>query len=213
LPHVHLPLQSGSDRVLESHGTGLHAREYLAKIDSVCARPTEHGVLFRLHRRLPRETESDFRETLSVMGQVRFDSSFSFPLSPRPGTRAAEMKERVEPQEAAKRLRRLQELQAAHTRERLAAQVGREVTVLVEGPSARDPGNALWANRLQQDGETSLPAAEMGRSDPSTLPAREPTPSSGREALRCLKRLQWPASRSTPFTKSPIVLLREPESG
>jgi len=88
----------------------------------------------------PGETESDFRETLSVMGEVRFDSSFSFRFSSRPGTRAAEMMEKVEPQEAAERLRRLQELQAVHTRERLAAQVGREVTVLVEGPSARDPG-------------------------------------------------------------------------
>jgi len=74
------------------------------------------------------------------MGEVRFDSSFSFRFSSRPGTRAAEMKEKVDPKEAAERLRRLQELQAAHTRERLSAQIGREVTVLADGTSARDPG-------------------------------------------------------------------------
>jgi len=139
-PHVHLPLQSGSDRVLEAMGRGYTRGEYLAKIDAL--RHVRPGMAFSSDFIVgfPGETESDFRETLSVMGQVRFDSSFSFRFSPRPGTRAAEMKERVEPQEAAERLRRLQELQAAHTRERLAAQVGREVTVLVEGPSARDPG-------------------------------------------------------------------------
>jgi len=74
------------------------------------------------------------------MREVRFDSSFSFRFSSRPGTRAAEMKGKVDPQEAADRLRRLQEIQAMHTRERLSTQVGREVTVLVEGASARDPG-------------------------------------------------------------------------
>src|SRR4030065_1981674 len=88
----------------------------------------------------PGETEDDFRETLAVMGEIRFASSFSFRFSPRPGTRAAEMKEKVDPQEAATRLRRLQELQAAHIRERLSAQVGREGTVLGEGKRARDPG-------------------------------------------------------------------------
>jgi tRNA-2-methylthio-N6-dimethylallyladenosine synthase len=76
------------------------------------------------------------------MEEIRYDSSFSFRFSSRPGTRAAEMKEKVDPQEAAARLRRLQELQANHTRERLLAQIGREVTVLAEGKSARDPGMA-----------------------------------------------------------------------
>ena len=138
-PHVHLPLQSGSDRVLAAMGRGYTRGEYFAKIEAL--RRARPGLAFSSDFIVgfPGETEDDFRETLAVMGEIRFDSSFSFRFSSRPGTRAAEMKEKVDPQEAATRLRRLQELQAAHTRERLSAQVGREVTVLVEGRSARDP--------------------------------------------------------------------------
>ncbi|MGB7631268.1 MAG: tRNA (N6-isopentenyl adenosine(37)-C2)-methylthiotransferase MiaB [Candidatus Deferrimicrobium sp.] len=139
-PHVHLPLQSGSDRVLAAMGRGYTREEYCAKIEAL--RQVRPGIAFSSDFIVgfPGETENDFRETLAVMGEIRFDSSFSFRFSSRPGTRAAEMNEKVDPQEAGTRLRRLQELQAAHTRERLTAQVGREVTVLVEGKSARDPG-------------------------------------------------------------------------
>ena len=139
-PHVHLPLQSGSDRVLAAMGRGYTRAGYLAKIESL--RRVRPGMAFSSDFIVgfPGETEDDFQETLSVMREIRFDSSFSFRFSSRPGTRAAEMKEKVDPREAADRLRRLQELQAAHTRERLSAQVGREVDVLVEGASARDPG-------------------------------------------------------------------------
>jgi len=121
-------------------GRGYTSGEYLARIDAL--RQARPGIAFSSDFIVgfPGETEDDFGETLSVMREVRFDSSFSFRFSSRPGTRAAEMKEKVDPQEAAERLRRLQEIQAIHTRERLATQVGREVTVLVEGASARDPG-------------------------------------------------------------------------
>jgi len=139
-PHVHLPLQSGSDRVLEAMGRGYTRGEYLARIDAL--RRLRPGIAFSSDFIVgfPGETENDFRETLSVMEEVRFDASFSFRFSSRPGTRAAEMKEKIDPQEASGRLRRLQELQAMHTGVRLAAMVGREVAVLVEGNSARDPG-------------------------------------------------------------------------
>jgi len=139
-PHVHLPLQSGSDRVLAAMGRGYTRVEYLSKIEAL--RQVRPGMAFSSDFIVgfPGETEDDFRETLSVMREIRFDSSFSFRFSSRPGTRAAEMREKVEPQEAAARLRRLQDLQTAHTRERLSAHVGRMVTVLVEGTSARDPG-------------------------------------------------------------------------
>ena len=139
-PHVHLPLQSGADRVLAAMGRGYTRGEYLAKVEAL--RQARPGVAFSSDFIVgfPGETEDDFRETLAMMEEIRFDSSFSFRFSSRPGTRAAEMKEQVDPQEAAARLRRLQEIQAAHTRERLTAWVGREATVLVEGTSARDPG-------------------------------------------------------------------------
>ena len=139
-PHVHLPLQSGSDRVLAAMGRGYTRGEYLAKIEALRQVRPRMAFSSDFIVGFPGETEDDFRETLAVMEEIRFDSSFSFRFSSRPGTRAAEMEEKVDPREAAARLRRLQELQAAHTRERLSAQVGRNVTVLVEGTSARDPG-------------------------------------------------------------------------
>ena len=139
-PHVHLPLQSGSDRILSAMGRGYTRGEYLAKIDAL--RKARPGISFSSDFIVgfPGETGDDFRETLDVMEEIRYDSSFSFRFSPRPGTRASEMKEQVDPQEAAARLHRLQDVQATHTRGRLRAQVGREVEVLAEGTSSRDPG-------------------------------------------------------------------------
>src|SRR5512143_995718 len=137
-PQLHLPLQSGSDRVLAAMGRGYTRAGYLSKIEALRNVRPDMAFSSDFIVGFPRETEDDFRETLSVMRELRFDSSFSFRFSPRPGTRAAQMKEKVDPREAGDRLRRLQELQATHTRERLSALVGREIEVLAGGPSARD---------------------------------------------------------------------------
>ncbi len=139
-PHVHLPVQAGSDRVLAAMGRGYTRREYLSKIESL--RRARPGIAFSSDFIVgfPGETEDDFRETLSIMEDVRYDSAFSFCFSARPGTRAAAMGSRVDPAVAGERLRRLQALQNRHSRERLNAVVGKNVEVLVEGPSTRDPG-------------------------------------------------------------------------
>jgi tRNA-2-methylthio-N6-dimethylallyladenosine synthase len=121
-------------------GRGYTRGEYLDKVEALRNVRPDMAFSSDFIVGFPGETEDDFLQTLAVMEEVRFDSSFSFRFSPRPGTRAAEMKGAVDPGEASARLRRLQELQAAHTRERLAAWVGREAPVLVEGTSARDPG-------------------------------------------------------------------------
>jgi tRNA-2-methylthio-N6-dimethylallyladenosine synthase len=139
-PHVHLPLQSGSDRVLEAMGRGYTRGEYLAKVEALRRVRPDMAFSSDFIVGFPGETEDDFRETLAVMEEIRFDSAFSFRFSSRPGTRAAGMEGKVDPRVAAGRLRRLQELQAKHTRERLAAWVGREAAVLVEGTSARNAG-------------------------------------------------------------------------
>lgn len=136
-PHLHLPLQSGSDRVLAAMGRGYTRGEYLSRIESLRRVRPEMTFSSDFIVGFPGETGNDFLETLSVMDDIRFDSSFSFRFSPRPGTRAAGMPGKVDPREASGRLGRLQELQAKHTAERLSEQVGREVAVLVEGNSAR----------------------------------------------------------------------------
>ena len=138
-PHIHLPLQSGSDRVLADMGRGYTRKEYLGKIEALrAARP---GIAFSSDFIVgfPGETGEDFAGTLSTMEEIRYDSAFSFRFSPRPGTRAAEMGSPVPDRESRERLVRLQELQRRHTRERLGEFVGTETEVLVEGESTRDP--------------------------------------------------------------------------
>ncbi|MBM2828547.1 MAG: (Dimethylallyl)adenosine tRNA methylthiotransferase miaB [Actinobacteria bacterium] len=139
-PHIHLPVQSGSDRILASMGRGYTRKGYLEKIDALGkARP---GIAFSSDFIVgfPGETDDDFMETISLMEEVRYDSSFSFRFSPRPGTLASTMPGTVPPDAAGERLRRLQLLQDRHTRERLEDCVGAEMEVLVEGASLRDAG-------------------------------------------------------------------------
>lgn len=137
-PHIHLPAQSGSDRVLSAMGRGYTRDGYLARIEAL--RRARPGMAFASDFIVgfPGETAEDFEQTLSLMEEVRYDSCFSFRFSARPGTRAAAMDGQVPAAEAARRLQELKRLQDRHTQERLAACVGREMEVLVEGPSARD---------------------------------------------------------------------------
>jgi tRNA-2-methylthio-N6-dimethylallyladenosine synthase len=138
-PHIHLPIQAGSESVLSSMGRGYTRKDYMRKICEL--RKARPGIAFSSDFLVgfPGETEGDFQDTLSVMEEVRYDSSFSFRFSPRPGTRAAGMTNTVVPEEASERLTRLQALQGRHTRERFAACVEKEMEVLVEGTSTKDP--------------------------------------------------------------------------
>jgi tRNA-2-methylthio-N6-dimethylallyladenosine synthase len=138
-PHVHLPIQTGSDRILASMGRGYTRKVYFDKVEDL--RKARPGIAFSSDFIVgfPGETEADFQGTLSVMKEIRFDSSFSFRYSPRAGTRAAGMAETVSREVASDRLVRLQALQGRHSRDRLAACVDKEMEVLVEGRSTRDP--------------------------------------------------------------------------
>ncbi|MBI5575694.1 MAG: tRNA (N6-isopentenyl adenosine(37)-C2)-methylthiotransferase MiaB [Deltaproteobacteria bacterium] len=137
-PHLHLPVQSGSDRILADMGRGYTRNGYLKKIDAL--RRARPGLAFSSDFIVgfPGETEKDFEDTIDLMEEVRFDSAFSFRFSPRAGTRAASMPGAVPAETAGNRLRRLQQLQSRHTCEQLSECVGREMDVLVEGPSLKD---------------------------------------------------------------------------
>lgn len=139
-PHLHLPLQSGSDRVLASMGRGYTRDAYLAKVEAV--RRARPGATFSSDFivAFPGETEEDFRATLSLMEEVRFASAFSFRYSPRPGTRGASFPGTVPAGEASARLAELQRLQEGHTAGRLREAVDATVEVLVEGSASRGDG-------------------------------------------------------------------------
>jgi len=138
-PHVHLPVQSGSDRVLAAMKRGYSALEYR----SIARRLREARPGISLSSDFivgfPGETEADFDATLKLAREAGFDASFSFIYSPRPGTPAAELPDGVSHAEKLQRLQRLQaqlDAQAQAISERMLGSVQR---VLVEGPAKRNP--------------------------------------------------------------------------
>jgi tRNA-2-methylthio-N6-dimethylallyladenosine synthase len=133
--HIHLPFQSGSDRVLKRMHRGYTQASYMEKIDrlkSVCPpiAITGDGIVG-----FPGEEEEDFEETLNLINTVRFDDLFSFKYSPRKGTRAAQFEDRIEEEVKQKRLSILQEVQREITFQKNRALEGQVVDVLVEGRS------------------------------------------------------------------------------
>jgi tRNA-2-methylthio-N6-dimethylallyladenosine synthase len=141
MPYLHLPVQSGSDRILKAMNRKHTSEEYLRLIDRI--RKARPDILFTSDFIVgfPGETDQDFRDTMALIDRVGFGAAFSFKYSPRPGTPAAE-----KPAVAAEIAdQRLQELQALITRQQRAAQeamVGREVGVLYE-KAGRLPGQMV----------------------------------------------------------------------
>ena len=133
--HIHLPFQSGSDRVLKRMHRGYTKASYMEKIDrlkSVCPPIAITGDVIV---GFPGEEEEDFEETLNLINTVRFDDLFSFKYSPRKGTRAAQFEDRIEEKVKQKRLSILQEVQREITFQKNRALEGQVVDVLVEGRS------------------------------------------------------------------------------
>ncbi|GAB6063813.1 tRNA (N6-isopentenyl adenosine(37)-C2)-methylthiotransferase MiaB [Deferrisoma palaeochoriense] len=140
MPHIHLPLQSGSDRILEAMRRRYTAARYLDLVERLRQARPGIAITSDMIVGFPGETEEDFEATLAVMDRVRFDGLFSFKFSPRPGTLAARLPDPVPEPVKEERLARLQRLQQAHTLERNQALVGRVRPVLVEGPSKAGGG-------------------------------------------------------------------------
>jgi tRNA-2-methylthio-N6-dimethylallyladenosine synthase len=147
-PSLHLPLQSGSDRVLSLMGRRYTRDRYLQIVRDLRKARPEIVLGTDLIVGFPSETEADFEATLEIMREIGFDSSFSFKYSDRPGTRAASMRDKVPEEVKARRLTRLQQLQDELTRRSLTRLKGRAVDVLVEGQSARSNGSTpSWRGR------------------------------------------------------------------
>jgi tRNA-2-methylthio-N6-dimethylallyladenosine synthase len=136
--HVHLPVQSGSDRVLAAMKRGYSALEYKSIIRRLRAVRPGISISSDFIVGFPGETEDDFERTLALVREVGFDASFSFLYSRRPGTPAADLADGTPPPVKLARLRRLQAAIEANAGAISAAMVGRIERVLVEGPSRRD---------------------------------------------------------------------------
>jgi tRNA-2-methylthio-N6-dimethylallyladenosine synthase len=164
---VHLPLQSGSDAVLRHMRRGYTLEEYRGIAGAL--RESVPGVTLTtdIIVGFPGETGEDYRRTLSVLEELRFDAIFSFRFSPREGTAAWGMEGAVAEDEKARRLVELQALQKEITLRSNAALVGATIEVLVEGPSRRDP--RAWTGRTRTNRIVNFTAG--GRVAPGdTLP-------------------------------------------
>jgi len=147
--HAHLPLQSGSTRILKAMRRTYSRERYLRLVGELRAAIPDLALTTDLIVGFPGETEDDFRETLEVVEEVGFDGAFTFVFSPRRGTEAATMPEQVPDEVKAERIERLIELCQRVALERNAALVGRVEQVLVEGPSRTDP--ALLRGRTRRN--------------------------------------------------------------
>jgi tRNA-2-methylthio-N6-dimethylallyladenosine synthase len=147
--HIHMPLQSGSDRILRAMNRNYRRAKYLNIIEALKSRVPDMAITTDIIVGFPGETEEDFRETLDVMDIVQFDNSYSFIFSPRPGTVAAELKETLTHEEKLGRLQILQAKQEEIMTRRLASWVGRTVEILVDNRNQID--ERCFGGRISQN--------------------------------------------------------------
>ena len=136
--HLHLPVQSGSDRVLAAMKRGYTALEFKSLVRKLRAARPDLSLSSDFIVGFPGETAEDFEKTMKLIEDVRFDASFSFIYSPRPGTPAAELADDTPPEVKLERLQRLQQRIDAFAQEVSQAMVGSVQRVLVEGLSKKD---------------------------------------------------------------------------
>ncbi len=141
MPYLHLPVQSGSDRILKRMNRSHTAESYLRLLERIRAVRPDIVLSGDFIVGFPEETEADFEATMELVREVKYGYAYSFKYSTRPGTPAAE-RPSVDPAEADDRLQRLQALITGHQREIQQSMVGRDVSVLVER-AGREAGQML----------------------------------------------------------------------
>ena len=138
--HLHFPLQSGSDRVLALMHRGYTAQRYLEKVVAARAGIEDLAITTDIIVGYPGETEEDFVRTLEVAAAAEYDSAYTFIFSPREGTEAALMVDQFcDPAEVGDRFERLRVVVERSALAKHLARIGRTETIMVEGPSKRDP--------------------------------------------------------------------------
>jgi tRNA-2-methylthio-N6-dimethylallyladenosine synthase len=148
MPQLHMPLQSGSDRILQAMRRSYRAERYLGIIERVRAAMPDAAITTDIIVGFPGETEEDFQGTLDVVRASRFASAFTFQYSPRPGTPAATMDDQVPKEVVQERYNRLLALVEEIAWEESKRFVGREVEVLIaEGEGRKDDATARLSGR------------------------------------------------------------------
>jgi tRNA-2-methylthio-N6-dimethylallyladenosine synthase len=146
--HIHLPLQSGSSRILKAMRRTYGRERYLDRVALIREHVPDCAITTDIIVGFPGETEEDFLQTLEVCEQVGYDGAFTFVFSPRRGTEAAQLTDGLVPHEVkVERMQRLVEVVQRRAHERAQRFVGRTLDVLVEGPSRTDPDRLRGRSR------------------------------------------------------------------
>lgn len=169
--YLHLPVQSGSDRVLAAMKRGYTALEFKQKIRRLRAVRPDISISSDFIVGFPGETEADFEKTLALIADVGFDQSFSFMYSRRPGTPAADLPDDVPDAVKHDRLARLQAAINAHARRISEAMVGSVQTVLVEGPSRKNPDELTGKTENMRSVNFAAPRRLIGQFVPVEITA------------------------------------------
>jgi len=161
MPYVHLPVQSGSDRILAAMNRKHTRRDYLDVIVRLRDSRTDLAFTSDFIVGFPGEAEDDFRDTLALIDEVGFAGAYSFMYSARPGTPAAEMSDQVSQEEKSERLQRLQAAITRHQRGFNAGFAGRIIDVLLEKPG-RLPGQVVGRSPYLQAVQVMAPSELIG---------------------------------------------------
>ena len=137
LPQFHLPVQSGSDRILKLMNRHYTRERYLERVSRLREAVPGIGLSTDIIVGFPGETEEDFRDTLDLAREVRYDSAFTFVYSPRTGTKAAGFPDQIDPEVSSRRIEELIALQEGLQKETMKRFLGTDEEILVEGLSRR----------------------------------------------------------------------------
>jgi tRNA-2-methylthio-N6-dimethylallyladenosine synthase len=147
--HFHLPLQSGSNRILELMNRGYSIEEYSEKIHLIREKCPDSAISTDIIAGFPGENEDDFAATLSFMESIKIDSAYTFIYSPRSGTPAAAMSNQISPEEKSKRVEALNKLQSKISLENNEKYSGKTLRVLIDGKSKSN--EKLFSGRSEQN--------------------------------------------------------------
>jgi len=156
--HLHLPLQSGSDRILKAMNRGYTYSQYRDKVNLARARVPGISITTDLMVGFPSEDDADHQATLEAVQELRFESAFTFNYSPRPGTRASKLEDDVPDPDKSRRLQEILEIENGVIDSCKGALAGEEVEILVEGQSKREAGYMTgrtrknWLAKLPEKG-------------------------------------------------------------
>ncbi|ARE38697.1 tRNA-i(6)A37 methylthiotransferase [Rhodovulum sp. P5] len=181
MPYLHLPVQSGSDRILKAMNRQHTADDYLRLIERIRAARPDILISGDFIVGFPGETDADFEATLALVREVRYGQCYSFKYSPRPGTPAAE-RDQVPEEVRAERLSRLQALLQAQQEAAQQAMVGRQVGVLFE-KAGRLPGQLVGKSDHLQAVHVEAGEDWLGRIAPVEITAAAPNSLAGRLAV------------------------------